>query len=187
MKTRILTLTALLLALFLFAACTEEKPADPTSTVTDAALAEADAEFAGGYTVKLDNGISITLGAVADDTLAALGEPSDVMEAPSCIHTGNDYVYTYSGRFTVTTQPDAAGRERITEITFLSDTIAMTENGTSVMIGSDASVADAAFGEPFESSGGINRYFADPVLSGVVNVTADGGEITALSVNYVFG
>ena len=63
----------------------------------------------------------------------------------------------------------------------------MTENGTSVMIGSDASAADAAFGEPYESSGGISRYFADRVLSGIVNVTVDGGEITALSVNYVFG
>ncbi|MCR5681573.1 MAG: hypothetical protein K6G29_03900 [Clostridiales bacterium] len=187
MKTRILTLAAILLALCLLAACTEEKPNDPGTDVTDAALAEADAEFANGYTVKLDNGVSITLGAVADDTLAALGEPSDVMEAPSCIHTGTDRVYTYSGRLTLTTQPDAAGRDRITEITFLSDAVAMTENGTSVMIGSDASAADAAFGEPYESSGGISRYFADRVLSGIVNVTVDGGEITALSVNYVFG
>ncbi len=187
MKTRILTLAALLLALFLLAACTEEKPADPSPDVSGADLAEADAEFAGGYTVKLDNGVQITLGAVADDTLAALGEPADVMEAPSCIRAGTDRVYTYSGRFTITTQPDAAGRERITEISFLSDAVAMTENGTAVMIGSDVSAADAAFGEPFESDGGIRRYLPDSVLSGLVNVTEDGGVITALTVCYVFG
>ncbi len=185
MKAKIFAVLTALALLFVLAACTEEtpKPADP-DTPNAAALAEADAEFAGGYTVKLDDGTSITLGAVADDTLAALGTADDVMEAPSCIRTGTDRVYTFNGRFTVTTQPDAVGRERITEIVFLSDAVAIVENGASVMLGGDASAADSAFGEPFEAGGGIRRYFAD---NGVVTVTEDGGEITALSVSYAFG
>lgn len=188
MKKRIPILLTLLALLLTLAACTE-KPADPADpgTTPNAAQSEADDEFANGYTVKLDDGTSITLGAVADDTLAALGTVDDIMEAPSCIRAGVDRVYTYNGRFTLTTQPDAEGRERITEIVFLSDAVAITENGASVMLGGDASAADTAFGEPYESSGGINRYLADKTLSGIVNVTVDGGEITALSVNYVFG
>ncbi|MCR4905918.1 MAG: hypothetical protein K6A33_07540 [Clostridiales bacterium] len=185
MKAKILAVLTLLALLVSLAACTGEPaaPADPAAPDA-ASLSEADAEFAGGYTMHLDNGTSITLGAVADDTLAALGEPDDVMEAPSCIRTGTDRVYTYNGRFTVTTQPDAVGRERITEVTFLSDAAAITENGASVMLGGDASAADTAFGEPYESGGGIRRYLVD---SGVVTVTENGGEITALSVSYAFG
>ena len=146
------------------------------------ASAASDPDFAAeGWKMTLDNGTVIPLGAVASETLAALGEPSDLMEAPSCIREGFDRVYFYGSAFTLTTAPDAAGEDRITEVTLTSDAVAVVENGVSVMIGSAVSDADAAFGEPSEDTGLVRRY---AVPGGTLTVTAADGEITGITADY---
>ena len=69
---------------------------DETAAVTEAQT-EAPAQntpAVDGYTCVFDNGISVKLGSPAADALAVLGDYSDMMEAPSCVHEGFDRVYT---------------------------------------------------------------------------------------------
>lgn len=113
------------------------------------------------YECKLDNGVNITLGSNADEAVKslidALGEALDFMEAPSCVHPGNDKVYTFEG-FTVTTSPDANGDEYVAELSFLSDSVGF-DNG--IMIGSSESDVTASFGSEFEESFGVRKYSLD--------------------------
>ncbi|MBE6569660.1 MAG: hypothetical protein E7658_05530 [Ruminococcaceae bacterium] len=106
------------------------------------------------YTVALDNGHVFEMGAIADDTVASLGEPQSKAEAPSCVHEGNDVLYTYSG-FTLTTSPDADGNNRIQEIALTSDAVSLT-NGLS--IGSDKAAVEAAFGTDYSDEFGVLTF-----------------------------
>ena len=146
----------------------------PAAVVPDTASKE-------GWVMSFDNGTVIPLGAAADETVALLGEPADLMEAPSCIREGYDRVYTYGGSFTLTTAPDASGTDIITEVTLLSDAVAVVENGVTVMIGSPVSDADAAFGEPREAAGAVRRY---ELPGGTLIVTDADGEIAGISACY---
>ena len=185
MKKRISLILSLILALTLaLCACGEKDDGGdagtPSVSAGGDAQAEADAEYAApGYVCKFDNGQTVTLGAKAADVLPALGEAADVMEAPSCVHEGTDKVYTYAGLYTINTQPDAAGNDRITEVNLLTDAVALDVNGQYLMIGSDVSEADAAFGEPTDAEEGIRHYSGDNWL---IAVADQGGEITGITV-----
>ena len=81
---------------------TDDNGGDPaaaeTPTVTEA-VTEAPTPASpavDGYTCVFDSGISVKLGSPAADALALLGDYSDMMEAPSCVHEGFDRVYTYA-------------------------------------------------------------------------------------------
>lgn len=160
---------------------TEAPVQDRTEEPAVSAQTDAGSEAAAGWTMRLDNGTEIPLGAVADDTLAALGDPTDLMEAPSCVREGVDRVYTYGASFTLTTAPDENGADRITEVTLLSDAVAISENGVFVMIGSNVSDADTAFGTPAESTDTVRCY---PIPGGTLTVTAADGEITGITAAY---
>ena len=156
---------------------------DETAAVTEAQT-EAPAQntpAVDGYTCVFDNGISIKLGSPAADTLAVLGDYSDMMEAPSCVHEGFDRVYTYAGLYTVLTSPDASGAEYIAEISLLSDLVALDVSGTYLMIGSAESDIKAAFGDPAEDAFGVQKYNLDGAN---LTVTVDGGVVSGFVMTY---
>ena len=150
-----------------------------TETVTEAPAQNTPA--AEGYTCVFDNGISVKLGSSAADTLALLGDYSDMMEALSCVHEGFDRVYTYAGLYTVLTSPDAQGNEYVAEISLLSDLVALDVNGNFLMIGSAESDIKAAFGEPAEDAFGVQKYNIDGAN---ITVTVDGGVVSGLVLTY---
>ena len=156
---------------------------DETAAVTEVQT-EAPAQntpAVDGYTCVFDNGISIKLGSPATDALAVLGDYSDMMEAPSCVHEGFDRVYTYAGLYTVLTSPDASGAEYIAEISLLSDLVALDVSGTYLMIGSAESDIKAAFGDPAEDAFGVQKYNLDGAN---LTVTVDGGVVSGFVMTY---
>ena len=96
---------------------------------------------ADGVSVLFGDGGSITLGAAANEVLSALGEPEDTLETPRADNT-KEVVYFYED-VAVTTQPDADGKDIVTEVELLSDG-AKLANGISL----DSTIDDvkAAFG-----------------------------------------
>ncbi len=161
------------------AAVTDGETAAVTEAQTEAPAQNAPA--VDGYTCVFDNGISVKLGSPAADALAALGDYSDMMEAPSCVHEGFDRVYTYAGLYTVLTSPDASGAEYIAEISLLSDLVALDVNGTYLMIGSAESDIKAAFGDPAEDAFGVQKYNIDGAN---LTVTVDGGVVSGFVMTY---
>lgn len=162
---------------------TDTQPSDDTAPTTEA-VTEAPIQSTpavDGYTCVFDNGISLKLGAPAADALAALGDYSDMMEAPSCVHEGFDRVYTYAGLYTMLTSPDAQGNEYVAEISLLSDLVALDVNGAYLMIGSAEADIKAAFGEPAEDAFGVQKYNLDGAN---VTVTVDGGAVTGFVLTY---
>ena len=156
---------------------------DETAAVTEAQT-EAPTQntpAVDGYTCVFDNGISVKLGSPAADALAVLGDYSDMMEAPSCVHEGFDRVYTYAGLYTVLTSPDASGAEYIAEISLLSDLVALDVSGTYLMIGSAESDIKAAFGDPAEDAFGVQKYNLDGAN---LTVTVDGGVVSGFVMTY---
>ena len=156
---------------------------DETAAVTEAQT-EAPAQntpAVDGYTCVFDNGISVKLGSPAADALAVLGDYSDMMEAPSCVHEGFDRVYTYAGLYTVLTSPDASGAEYIAEISLLSDLVALDVSGTYLMIGSAESDIKATFGDPAEDAFGVQKYNLDGAN---LTVTVDGGVVSGFVMTY---
>ena len=165
-------------------AVTEAAVIDGETAAVTEAQTEAPAQntpAVDGYTCVFDNGISVKLGSPAADALAVLGDYSDMMEAPSCVHEGFDRVYTYAGLYTVLTSPDASGAEYIAEISLLSDLVALDVSGTYLMIGSAESDIKAAFGDPAEDAFGVQKYNLDGAN---LTVTVDGGVVSGFVMTY---
>ncbi len=163
---------------------TETQPTGETAAVTEAVTEAPEQQTTpavDGYTCVFDNGVTVKLGSPAADALAALGDYSDMMEAPSCVHEGFDRVYTYAGLYTVLTSPDASGAEYIAEISLLSDLVALDVSGTYLMIGSAESDIKAAFGDPAEDAFGVQKYNLDGAN---VTVTIDGGVVSGFVMTY---
>jgi hypothetical protein len=152
-----------------------------TDVVTEAPAPAQTAPAVEGYTCVFDNGISVKLGSSAADALATLGDYSDMMEAPSCVHEGYDRVYTYAGLYTVLTSPDAQGKEYVAEISLLSDLVALETGGNFLMIGSPESDIKAAFGDPAEDAFGVQKYNID---GAILTVTIDGGVVSGFVMTY---
>lgn len=163
---------------------TETQPTGETAAVTEAVTEAPEQQTTpavDGYTCVFDNGVTVKLGSPAADALAALGDYSDMMEAPSCVHEGFDRVYTYAGLYTVLTSPDASGAEYIAEISLLSDLVALDVSGTYLMIGSAESDIKAAFGDPAEDAFGVQKYNLDGAN---LTVTVDGGVVSGFVMTY---
>ena len=144
----------------------DETTGSPSGAPTDESL-----------TVTFRDGPSITLGAAADDVISTLGEPLDRAEAPSCVHPGNDVIYSYNG-YTVTTQPDVDGKNIVTSVEVTSDAVTL-ENGVAV----NGTVADAkaAFGEDFTEAFGQITYERGQLR---IDMIGDGDLITTLAFTY---
>ena len=77
----------------------------------------------------------LTPGALAD-IQSLLGEPDDMLEAPSCVHDGSDILYFYDG-VEIVTMPSDSG-EQLYSISITADSVT-TEEGLSIgMTGEDA-------------------------------------------------
>ena len=129
---------------------------------------------AAAYDVALDNGKTITINGEADAAISALGAHIDLMEAPSCVHDGNDKVYTYDG-YTVTTSPAADGSQYVAELALTSDVVALA-NG--LYIGCTMAEVKKAYGEEFTESFGVYKY----ELPGVtLSIVADGDVVSGIT------
>ncbi len=156
-------------------------PAPDTTTETAAAETEAAAAPAAQktYACTFDNGVTVTLGGSAADALTALGEYTDMMEAPSCVHEGFDRVYTYGTNYKVTTSPAADGSEYVAQIELLSDLVAWSIGANVLMIGSSEAEVGNALGTPAEDTFGVQKYLLDGAS---VTVILDGGAVTGLTI-----
>ena len=135
-------LSACLLSALVLTACASS-PVDTETTsdsnmVTDGGTAAA--ETFGGFALTVGE-VRLLTGETADVT-ALLGTPKDTLQAPSCIHEGNDTVYYYDG-LEVTTSPSDAG-DYILTIQITSEDMA-TEEG--IRFGSSLEEAKAAYGD----------------------------------------
>lgn len=83
----------------------------------------------------------ITIHALAEPVITALGEPKTYTEAPSCAFEGLDKTYFY-GSFYLTTYPAEDG-DRIQGLWFADDTVTTPEN---ITIGSSRTEVEAAYG-----------------------------------------
>lgn len=146
----------------------ETTASDTTAAITENAPAgteETEETPATFYTVvELDNGAVFEMGAIADATVAALGEPQSVAEAPSCVHEGNDVLYTYNG-FTLTTSPDANGNARIQEIALTSDAVSFVGG---LSIGSDKAAVESVFGTEYTENFGVLTFTLDGATVSIV-------------------
>ena len=181
MKKLILIALASILA-FSFCSCTNDNAqndeSDTSSTVTETVedSEKTESVTAKTYTVTLDNGKTFVLGASATELVADLGDPINLMEAPSCIHEGNDMVYTYDA-FSIMTSPDGNGDQYLAELSFLSDAVAF-DNG--VTIGSSVSDVEAAFGNDCTEQFGVRTYELD---GATLSIVLDGDTVTGITVS----
>lgn len=106
------------------------------------------------YTVRLSDGREIVLGSAAAPVIEALGEYTDMYEAPSCVHDGFDRVYSY-GSFSVTTSPDENGDDIVNE--FAIETPGCALDG-GLTVGSTTEDMETVFGTDYEESFGFIRY-----------------------------
>jgi len=170
-------IAALVLALSMLSACngTEETPgvttpAAPTGdSVTGGQTQGNDSTQAppddgitispskNGYALKY-NDYEIVMGSLADDLLAALGEPQDVYEEESCAFYGIDYMYYYPGLQINTFSPGDGEKDYILAVLFLDDTVTTTEGAYLGM--SQAEVEDI-YGEPTDSGDIRVQYIKD--------------------------
>lgn len=147
------------------------EPSDDTTTDTGDSTDNSTT-----YSVSLNNGVTLEIGAAADDVISALGEPLDYMEAPSCVHEGFDRVYIFDG-YSVSTSPDVNGNNYISELAILSDSVAFSNGFT---IGSMAEDAQDMFGEDFAELFGVRTYTLGAVT---VSIIVDGDTVSGITIS----
>lgn len=125
------------------------------------------------FICEFADGKTITLGAKAEDVIPSLGDYVDFMEAPSCVHEGNDKIYTYDG-FTVMTSPNASGDEYIAEIEITSDACVLKN---SITIGSKKDDVISAYGSDFTEQFGIMTFDLENVS---ITVITDADELSGI-------
>ena len=156
--------------------------AEVQAAETTGSTAAVKAEYGNdGYVCVLDNGVQIRLGAPADDVIPTLGEPTDYMEAPSCVFDGMDKIYTFDNAYSLYVVHGADGREYIHEFNVISDAVAMVVGDTALTIGSSVDDLIAAFGEPEDESYGVYNY---NVPGGKVTAVTMDGEIASFGALY---
>lgn len=186
MKKLILSLVLIALAVIVTACASDRKSpyddiADGDRTIDNTVVDGSDDNSivpetsgdADAAVITLADGTSITLGGGAEDVISALGDYSDVFEAPSCVHEGYDKFYTYSG-YSVTTSPDENGVDRVTELSIDSSDCSL-DNG--ITIGSTIGELQAAYGTDCSESFGVIAYDLGKVT---LTAVTDGENVTAL-------
>ena len=120
------------------------------------------------------NDVVITPGAEAEDIIAKLGEPNSFYEAPSCVFSGKDKVYSFSG-YDVNTAP-YKGKEVIVGVFFNEDGEAKTAKG--IGIGSSLQEVKDNYGEPQKENAGQMIWENEEVEFSIVAIN---DEVTAVS------
>lgn len=93
-----------------------------------------------GYVFKKGN-VTVVMNAKAADIIAALGEPSNYYESPSCAFEGMDKTYSYPG-FDVTTYTES-GVDYISGVVFWDDSVETPEG---LYIGASAADVQRIYG-----------------------------------------
>ena len=106
---------------------------------------------AGAYVV---NGVTVVPGKDFADANKALGEPVKYTEAASCYYEGMDKIYSYDG-FEITTYP-VKEKDFVQDISINSDKYKTTEG---ITVGSTLKDVTDAYGEDYELTGKMYRYF----------------------------
>ncbi|GHV04816.1 hypothetical protein FACS1894217_00670 [Clostridia bacterium] len=134
--------------LLLLAGCAQTPAASPSVPPTDKTTPQTETGFA--YTYK---SVPITLGAKADDFIAAAGEPTKVFESPSCAFEGIDKILYYPG-FVINTYPDN-GVDFILSVVFEDDSVKTPEG---IFLGSSAADVESKYGKAQTSDATQLKY-----------------------------
>lgn len=118
------------------------------------------------------NGIRLIPGEVTD-VVALLGEPEERLEAPSCVHDGNDIIYSYS-LFEITTSPSDNG-DYISSISIYAESVKLEEG---IGLGDNIDDVIAVCPDYTESFG---RYTFTRKNTTLTLMTDDNGIIIAIS------
>ena len=132
MKKLLVLLLSLILVLSLAACGTTSDGGDDTQ--------KPSASNEPGYTFTA-KGVKVEFDVLADDTLAALGEPKSYTESASCAFEGKDKTYGYGGYY-ITTYPNG-DKDYIYSAWFEDDSVTTAEG---IYIGSTKADVEAAYG-----------------------------------------
>lgn len=184
---KLICLLLVLAAAVTMAACGEDsKPQDTAPVVTQGQNAtqpadsvpettEATREEPSGLSFQ-HKGVTVTMGALADPVITALGEPKSCTEEASCIFEGLDKTYFY-GSFYVQTSPSAEG-DKIMALWLVDDTVATPEG---LYIGCTEQQVQDAYGDSATQEGSAYRVAAADTLLTIV--LTDG---TVSSIQYTY-
>ncbi len=174
-------LSVLLAVLVLLLAACGTKPVSETPSDTVDATAEdtgtPPAASAAPFAFSVQDA-RLVLGETAD-VEALFGAPLEVLEAPSCVHEGNDTMYEYEA-FGVVTSPSAQGAY-VSSVALYTDAVT-TEEG--VKIGDSVDAALAAYGAAFsaeKSSPDFGMYVFVRGATSITMIADENGTVTAIS------
>lgn len=132
---KILAIILSLVFVLSFAACGSEGSGDNNGDTNKPSTSEP------GYTFTVKD-VKVEMGVLADDTLAALGEPKTYTESASCAFEGLDKTYGYGGYY-ITTYPNG-DKDYIYSAWFEDDSVATAEG---IYIGSSKADVETAYGD----------------------------------------
>ncbi len=177
MEKRVSVLLAVLL--LLLAACgakpTGESLPPSAGDPSDVTAPPEETSSAFSFTV---GDARLVLGETAD-VEALFGTALEVLEAPSCVHEGNDTLYEY-GAFGIVTSPSAQGAY-VSSVTLYTDAAA-TEEG--VRIGDSVDAALAAYGGAYDADASYPDFGIYVFVRGATSITMvadESGAVTAIS------
>lgn len=110
-------------------------------------------EFTSDDLVFVYNGIKINLDEDINDVIAALGQPVDMISAPSCYYDGDDKTFVYNG-FKINTYPDG-NNDYVVSIELVSDSVSTVKGVTTGMKIDDAL---AVYGQNYTVNGFNYQY-----------------------------
>jgi len=144
---------------------TAATPSTPTSLITPSV---------NGYVLRY-NDYDIVLGSLAEDLLAALGEPMNTLSEESCGFAGIDYQYFYSGVRFITFSPAVGEKDYILSITFEDDIVTTPEG---VYIGMSRAEVEEIYGLPTEDGEVRKKYLKDNMSLSFIYDNGLVGDIT---------
>lgn len=110
-------------------------------------------EFTSDDLVFVYNGIKINLDEDINDVIAALGQPVDMISAPSCYYDGDDKTFVYDG-FKINTYPDG-NNDYVVSIELVSDSVSTVKG---VSTGMNIDDALAVYGQDYTVNGFNYQY-----------------------------
>ena len=158
MKKKVFAIALALTALLAFTACGDgdEKVIDNKTGSTTGSDSETSTD---GFVFEI-NGVSLPIGAEADDLIEALGEAKSVYEVPSCAFGDLDVIYTYAGFDVETYQEDSVNY--ISSISLTDDSVSTPEG---LSLGDSYDKIAELYGEPTSDDGATVLYrFTDMKL-----------------------
>lgn len=132
--------------------CTESADNMETSAYYDDTAAFS-GEFTSDDLVFIYNGIRINLDEDINDVIAAIGQPDDMISAPSCYYDGDDKTFVYDG-FKVNTYPDGSN-DYVVSVELVSDTVSTVKG---VSVGMNIDDALAVYGNDYTVNGFNYQY-----------------------------